>query len=60
MAYGLVFLAAVLRALVLLVAPGWLAASLVVAAVAWAAAFVIYLWIYTPWLVQTRADGKDG
>jgi uncharacterized protein involved in response to NO len=60
MAYGLVFLAAVLRAFVLLVAPGWLAASLVVAAVAWAAAFVIYLWIYTPWLVQTRADGKDG
>ncbi len=60
MAYGLVFLAAVLRAFVLLVAPGWLAASLVVAAVAWAAAFGIYLWIYTPWLVQTRADGKDG
>lgn len=60
MAYGLVFSAAVLRAFVLLVAPGWLAASVVVAAVAWAAAFVIYLWIYTPWLVQTRADGKDG
>jgi uncharacterized protein involved in response to NO len=59
-AYGLVIGAAVLRAFVLLVAPGWLAASLVVAAVAWAAAFAIYLWIYTPWLVQTRADGKDG
>ena len=59
-AYGLVIAAAVLRAFVLLVAPEWLAASLVVAGVAWAAAFVIYLWIYTPWLVQTRADGKDG
>lgn len=59
-AYLLVFLAALLRALVLLVAPGWLALSLVVAGVAWAAAFVMYLWIYTPWLVQTRADGKDG
>ena len=59
-AYALVFLAALLRTFVLLVAPQWLAASLVVASVAWAIAFVIYLWIYTPWLVQTRADGKDG
>jgi uncharacterized protein involved in response to NO len=59
-AYGLVFAAAILRAFVLLVAPSWLAVSLVVAGVAWAAAFVIYLWIYTPWLVQFRADGKDG
>ena len=59
-AYGLVFLAALLRTFVLLVAPQGLVASLVIAGVAWAAAFVIYLWIYTPWLMQTRADGKDG
>ncbi len=59
-AYILVFTAAILRAFVLLAAPQWLAASLVVAGAAWAVAFVIYLWIYTPWLVQTRADGKDG
>lgn len=59
-AYLLVFFAAALRAFVLLLAPGWLAVSLVLAAVAWTLAFVMYLWIYTPWLMQTRADGKDG
>ena len=59
-AYGLVFAAAVLRTFILIVAPNALVVSLVVAAVAWSAAFFIYLWIYTPWLVQTRADGKDG
>jgi len=33
---------------------------LLVAGAAWSAAFLIYLWIYTPWLARTRLDGKDG
>lgn len=59
-AYLLVFFAAALRAFVLLLAPGWLVMSLVLAGAAWALAFVMYLWVYTPWLMTTRADGKDG
>ncbi|HWI83099.1 NnrS family protein [Ramlibacter sp.] len=60
LAYALVMTAAVLRVLLPLLMPQWLLAALVAAALAWSAAFVIYLFIYTPWLVQTRLDGKDG
>lgn len=59
-AYVLVLGAAVLRVLVPLAAPQWYAPSLVLAALAWSSAFAIYLVMYTPWLLQTRADGKDG
>ena len=59
-AYGLVIAAAVLRVLLPLVAPQATALALSGAAVAWSAGFVIYLWIYTPWLTRTRVDGKDG
>ena len=34
--------------------------SLIAAAAAWGAAFTIYLWRFTPWLMQPRVDGKDG
>jgi len=40
--------------------PEVLAVSLIGAAVAWSAAFLICLWIFTPWLMSTRLDGKDG
>jgi uncharacterized protein involved in response to NO len=60
LAYGLVMGAAVLRVLLPLAAPQWYAAALVLAALAWATAFAIYLGLYTPWLTQTRLDGKDG
>ncbi|MDQ2780895.1 MAG: NnrS family protein [Pseudomonadota bacterium] len=60
LAYGLVFAAAVLRVLLPLVAPQWLVLSLVGAALAWSAAFAIYFVVYTPWLMTTRLDGKDG
>ena len=59
-AYGLVMLAAGLRVLPPLLAPGWYATSVVAAAALWSAAFLIYLWVFTPWLMQTRLDGKDG
>ena len=59
-AYALVMLAAVLRVLVPLVAPNLLLASLIGAALAWALAFSLYLTTFTPWLMQTRLDGRDG
>ena len=59
-AYVLVMLAAALRVLLPLAMPLWLPLALVLSATGWAAAFAIYLFIYTPWLLKTRFDGKDG
>jgi len=59
-AYALVLLAAVARVLVPAVQPAWYAYAVEAAACLWAVAFAIYLAIYTPWLTQTRLDGKDG
>jgi uncharacterized protein involved in response to NO len=60
LAYGLVMLSAGLRVLPPLLAPGWYGASVVAAAALWSVAFLIYLGVFTPWLMQTRLDGKDG
>jgi uncharacterized protein involved in response to NO len=60
LAYALVMTAAVLRVLLPLAAPQLLMLSLIGAALAWCAAFVIYLWVFSPWLFSTRLDGKDG
>ena len=60
LAYALVMGAAVLRVLVPAVAPQWYAPALALAATTWAIAFAVYLVVYTPWLTQTRLDGKDG
>ncbi len=59
-AYLLVASAAVARVVLPLLAPQQLVLWLVAAAVAWSAAFGIYLVIFAPWLVSTRLDGKDG
>jgi uncharacterized protein involved in response to NO len=59
-AYLLVAGAALVRVVLPLVAPAQTAAWLVVAAAAWALAFGLYLWVFTPWLLSGRADGKDG
>ena len=59
-AYLLVVAAAVARVLLPLVSPAHTAGWLVVAAAAWAAAFALYLWVFTPWLLSSRLDGKDG
>jgi uncharacterized protein involved in response to NO len=59
-AYVLVMLTAVLRVLVPLLLPAPYIGTLVLAAATWSAAFLIYLWVFTPWLMQTRLDGKDG
>jgi uncharacterized protein involved in response to NO len=59
-AYALVACSAVMRVFVPLVLPGFYDVMLVLAALAWSLAFVIYLWIFAPWLTRTRLDGKDG
>ncbi|MEO6292916.1 MAG: NnrS family protein, partial [Burkholderiaceae bacterium] len=59
-AYLLVMLAAGLRVFVPLIAPELLVVSLITAATAWSVAFVLYLWVFAPWLLRTRLDGKDG
>ena len=59
-AYALVMAAALLRVLLPLLLPGFYLSALVLSAAAWSAGFLIYLWVYAPWLTQTRLDGKDG
>jgi uncharacterized protein involved in response to NO len=59
-AYLLVMAAAAVRVLLPLAVPQWMPWALVIAAAAWSGAFAIYLFIYTPWLLNTRIDDKDG
>ncbi len=61
-AYALVLAAALLRTLVPLIAPATLphGLPLIAAALAWSSAFALYLWVFTPWLMRTRLDGRDG
>lgn len=59
-AYAMVMLATVLRVLVPAVQPQWYVGALHGAACLWALAFGIYMVMYTPWLLRTRLDGKDG
>ncbi|ODV09843.1 MAG: short-chain dehydrogenase [Rubrivivax sp. SCN 70-15] len=59
-AYVLVLFAALLRVALPFLAPALHAPVLATAALAWAGAFALYLWVYTPWLCAPRLDGKDG
>jgi uncharacterized protein involved in response to NO len=59
-AYVLLLVAAAVRVFIPMAFPSVHAPALVVAGAMWATAFAIYLAIYTPWLMTTRLDGKDG
>ena len=59
-AYLLVTGAAVARVLLPLLAPQHLVIWLVAAAAAWGLAFALYLFVFAPWLLAPRLDGKDG
>jgi uncharacterized protein involved in response to NO len=59
-AYALVAGAAVLRVGLPLVAPQHQVPGLIAAALAWSAAFGLYLIVFAPWLLSPRLDGKDG
>jgi uncharacterized protein involved in response to NO len=43
-----------------LLLPSLYSAFLIAAAACWSLAFLICLWVFTPWLLRTRLDGKDG
>ena len=58
-AYVALMLAAILRTGGALV-PAWFEPAVCSAGVAWIVAFALYLWRFTPWLLATRLDGKDG
>ncbi len=60
LAYVMVLAAALLRVAVPAVAPAATMQALLAATCLWSGAFAIYLVIYTPWLMRTRLDGKDG
>lgn len=59
-AYVLVMAAASLRVLLPLLVPSLYVYGVVAAAGVWSAAFLVFLWKYSPWLLSTRSDGKDG
>jgi len=59
-AYGLVLAAAAVRVGVPLLWPAMTYPALVAAGSMWAAAFGLYLVRFTPWLLATRLDGRDG
>ncbi len=59
-AYLLVAGATVARVLLPLLAPQHLLVWWVAAAAAWGLAFAIYLYVFAPWLLAPRLDGKDG
>ncbi len=60
LAYAMLPVAAVMRVFIPLFWPTLLPVALLGAALAWSAAFLIYVIIYTPWLARTRIDGRDG
>jgi len=57
-AYALVMAAALLRSLLPIF--GLQSLAMLAAALAWSSAFIIYLYVYTPWLLAARVDGRDG
>lgn len=59
-AYVLVMAAALARVAVPWLPPPVQMPALFGAAAAWSLAFALYLVRFTPWLVSTRADGRDG
>jgi len=59
-AYVLLEIAVVLRVLPALLTPQWYLAGLVLAGVAWSAAFIVYLLRYVPILLLPRVDGRSG
>lgn len=60
LAYALVLLAAVVRVLLPIALPAAYVRALEISATLWALGFALYLWVYTPWLLRSRLDGKDG
>ena len=59
-AYGLLALTALLRVLLPLLPGGWFHHLIGLTGLGWTIAFSIYVGVYTPILIQPRADGREG
>jgi len=59
-AYALVLTGAAMRVAAPALPAAWYAGALLVAGVLWVVAFTLYLVRFSPWLVASRLDGKDG
>lgn len=59
-AYGLMLLAAVVRVGTPLLLPALYLPGLAIAGLCFAVSFLLYLWVYTGWLMRPRLDGRDG
>ncbi|MDE1947698.1 MAG: NnrS family protein [Burkholderiales bacterium] len=59
-AYAAIVVAALLRVGLPLVEPAWREHAWACSAAAWSGAFGLYLFVFTPWLLRARLDGKDG
>ena len=57
-AFGLVNLSAVTRGLLPILLPEWFSPLIVVSGVLWITAFLVFVVIYTPILMQPRIDGR--
>lgn len=58
--YLLIQAGAVTRVLAAYAPGSWREAALLASGVCWSAAFVLYLVVYTPYLLKARIDGKEG
>ena len=59
-AFVLLILAALLRSLLPLLAPGMTSAAYHASALVWVLAFGIFTWVYWPILTRPRIDGRPG
>lgn len=59
-AFGLITLAALLRVFIPLLIPAVYTGAVIASSVAWTGAWVLFLVIYAPILVQPRIDGRPG
>lgn len=59
-AYVLVHVAAALRVLLPIAWPAGYPVALQAAGLCWSTAFALYLWVYAPFLVRPRLDGRPG
>jgi uncharacterized protein involved in response to NO len=58
--YALIQLGAALRLLANLVGGDARQAALIASVACWSGAFLLYLWVYAPYLSRARIDGREG
>ncbi len=59
-AYLTILASACIRVFMPMIAPTFYIESVLASSLLWAASFSLYLWVFTPWLLASRLDGKAG